>query len=72
MRYIALFLLLLVIACSKPEEPKKDMEQVTGKYASELEKTACESADKAGNCDRLAGLGFVTVEQCCDRHQKCC
>jgi len=39
----------------------------------ELENTACNSADKSGTCDsKLASLGFITKEQCCEKYGKCC
>jgi hypothetical protein len=69
---VALLFVVLLISCTKPVDNEEPMQEVTGKYALELEKTACESANKAGNCDRLASLGFVTREQCCDDYSKCC
>lgn len=70
-------LLLLCAACSEKKvvQPNTDqgMEPVTGKYTVELQKTACDSADEAKTCDsKLASLGFITKEECCQKFQKCC
>lgn len=45
---------------------------VEAESLSELQITACDSADSAGTCDKLAGLGIVTTEECCQALKKCC
>jgi hypothetical protein len=78
MRYaiIVLICALMLCACTKEKEVKdtdQGMDQVTGKYTAELQKTACDSADAAKTCDsKLASLGFITKEECCAKFQKCC
>ena len=40
---------------------------------SDIQITACNEADKAGTCDsRLAELGIVMKEECCEVLNKCC
>ena len=40
---------------------------------SELQITACNSADEGGTCDsRLEDLGIVTKAECCINLGKCC
>jgi hypothetical protein len=79
LRNFALIVLVLfaLIACTEQKEVAKDtqqgMDQVTGNYAEELQKTACDSADGANTCDsKLASLGFITKEECCTKFKKCC
>jgi hypothetical protein len=68
--------IILFSGCSKNETEKNgsgSMQDVTGANIAELEKTACNSADSANTCStRLAELGFITKEECCDRFSKCC
>ena len=71
MKKLFLFLLISIIlinACQKgPEIDKKS------KQLSDIQVTACESADKAGTCDtRLAEVGIVLKEDCCKALGKCC
>ena len=79
MRYILMLILIVfVLGCQPVEEQPTDnddtgMEDITGQYHLELEKTACSSADKGGTCDtKLVSLGFVTKEKCCETYGKCC
>ena len=40
---------------------------------SDIQVTACNEADTAGTCDtRLAELGIVMKEECCEVLDKCC
>ena len=40
---------------------------------SDLQIAACETADDAGTCDtRLAEVGIVLKEECCEILNKCC
>jgi len=69
--------IILFSGCSKEETTKDNgsgsMQDVTGANIAELEKTACNSADSAKTCStRLAELGFITKEECCERFNKCC
>lgn len=67
---LLLIILLFLIGCQVPEEevPKEEP-----KTLSELQIEACNSADQAGNCDtRLAEVGIVLKEDCCEVLGKCC
>ncbi len=68
MKKIILFfiLLLFIVGCKEiPEEVPKTL--------SELQVDACNAADEAGTCDsRLAELGIVLKEDCCEVLGKCC
>ena len=67
MRYIiAMVLLSLIIlsGCGQKE---------TKPTLSELQITACNSADEGKTCDsKLPELGIVTQEECCRSLDKCC
>ncbi len=69
-------LLILVSGCQQkasPSSQNEGMEQVTGSHVTELEQSACSSADRSGTCDsKLATLGFITKEECCEKYGKCC
>jgi hypothetical protein len=73
---IVLIFLIIIVGCQQniPEEKTTtEMEDITGKHILELEKTACDAADKASTCEtKLASLGFITKEDCCKKYQKCC
>jgi len=72
MRLWLILLLLLLIGCSEQQE-KEGLETVTGQHITELQQTACDAADDAGTCDtKLASLGFITKEDCCEKFEKCC
>ena len=64
MKNIILILLVITIilaGCSSKAE------------LSELQITACNSAEAGNSCDtKLEGLGLVTKAQCCERLEKCC
>lgn len=76
MRKIVLLLILLfIVSCTPTETTSKNdgMNKITGQHVTELQKTACSSADKAGTCDtKLPRLGFITKEECCAQFEKCC
>tara|TARA_Y100000310_G_C20480362_1_gene714381 strand:+ start:750 stop:956 length:207 start_codon:yes stop_codon:yes gene_type:complete len=63
---ILLILLLVIVGCKEiPEEVPKTL--------SELQVDACNAADEAGTCStRLAELGIVLKEDCCEVLEKCC
>ena len=62
---ITLILLFLISSCTK--------EKINKVQLSEIQITACNSADKGGTCDtKLASLNIVTKEQCCQALGKCC
>ena len=67
MKKIILVLILVIVAltgCQVTETPKS---------LSELQITACNTANEAGTCDtRLAELGIVLTEECCQLLGKCC
>ena len=63
---LMLFLMIIVflIGCQKAGEKV---------VLSELQVSACNTADKAGTCDtRLEEVGIVTKEDCCGVLGKCC
>jgi len=61
---VAVFLVLFLLSCSTPQ-------RVTG--LSDLQVTACESADKGGTCfTKLVELRFVAPDMCCSKLGKCC
>lgn len=72
MKKIALILvivLVLVIGCTQT----KNKDSTKQKSLSELQISACDSADAAGTCDtRLAEVGIVLKEDCCRELGKCC
>ena len=60
---IILIVILLLIANFLVKQPK----------LSELQIAACGAADKGGTCDtKLASLGIVLQEECCQILGKCC
>jgi len=69
---VAIFVVLMA-GCQEPQAEKEGMVEVTGQHVTELEKTACLAADEAGTCEtKLASLGFITKEKCCETFGKCC
>ena len=73
MRLALVLVLVLLTACQETPVEKEGLEEVTGQHVTELEKTACLAADEAGTCDtKLASLGFITKEKCCEIFEKCC
>jgi hypothetical protein len=88
MRIIVLFLIslaLLTYGCQsqtntvEPELKNENTLQagedlpVEVRSLSEIQVSACETADIAGTCDsRLAEVGFVLKEECCEVLNKCC
>jgi hypothetical protein len=71
MKKFALILLVLIIVlsgCKKVSEP-----EIKTKVLSDIQITACNTANEAGTCDtRLAELGIVLKEDCCQSLGKCC
>ncbi len=60
-------MLILVMGCS-PKEYHNSEETL-----SELQIEACNAADSANTCDsRLAEVGIVLKEECCEVLKKCC
>ena len=65
---ILLILIILINACQKVSEAKKETRQL-----SDMQVTACNAAHEARTCDtRLAELGIVLKEDCCKVLEKCC
>lgn len=61
---LSLIIIVFLIGCQKVEEKA---------VLSELQISACNTADKAGTCDtRLEEVGIVTAEDCCEVLEKCC
>ena len=68
MKKLILLLILLLFVVSCKEFPEKELPTL-----SELQVEACNAADEAGTCDtRLAELGIVLKEDCCQVLGKCC
>ena len=64
---LLVMLLLFLISCK--EISKKE----TTKTLSELQITACNTANEAGTCDtRLSEISIVLKEDCCEVLGKCC
>ena len=62
---LILILLIFIVGCKETSEVPRTL--------SELEIEACNMADEAGTCDsRLAELGIVLKEDCCQILGKCC
>lgn len=86
MKKISLFLILLILALygCKPATETAEKVGTQGVQAgeglpvevrslSDIQVAACETADKARTCDtRLAELGIVLKEECCEILNKCC
>lgn len=71
MKRLALILLVFVIvtACQKVSEIKSEKKT----QLSDMQVTACNTADEAKTCNtRLAELGIVLKEDCCEALGKCC
>lgn len=69
-KYLIFMLLLLILinACQKSYESKNKITAL-----SELQVTACNTADGAKTCDtRLPEVGIVLKEDCCKFLGKCC
>ena len=61
---VFLILIILITAC----QTKKEL-----KTLSDMQVTACNTAHQAQTCDtRLAELGIVLKEDCCQILGKCC
>ena len=76
MKNIILFLLILVIliaGCQSYQAKDELVGKKPAKNLSDIQATACNTADEAHTCDtRLAELGIVLKEDCCKSLGKCC
>ena len=77
MKKLVLFILVLIIflsACQKVSESKSgEVKKVVTKSLTDMQITACNTAHEAGTCNtRLAELGIVLKEDCCEVLGKCC
>ena len=73
MKKIFLLILLLIIFVSCTKEITKDEQGKESLKLTELQITACVSADEGGTCDtKLPELNIVTKEKCCQSLGKCC
>ena len=86
MKKISLFLILFILALygCKPATETGEKAEAQGVQAgeglpvevrslSDIQIAACNAADGAGTCDsRLAELGIVLKEECCEVLSKCC
>lgn len=65
-------LLLFAVVLSACQVSKPEIKKET-KTLSDMQVTACNTANDAGTCDtRLAELGIVLKEDCCQALGKCC
>lgn len=78
---ILLVLIIFIVGCQqvskKPDEAKPIQAgeglPVEYKSLSDIQVTACNTAHEAGTCDtRLADIGIVLKEDCCEVLGKCC
>ncbi|MBI2522807.1 hypothetical protein HYW19_00285 [Candidatus Woesearchaeota archaeon] len=81
---VLVFLITLVFGCQPQVQwdetkLKNDVLQageglpVEVRSLSDIQIAACETADEAGTCDtRLAEIGIVLKEECCEILNKCC
>ena len=75
MKKFALFLLILVIVIAgcQSYQVKDEITAKPEKSLSDMQVTACNTANEAYTCDtRLAELGIVSKEDCCKALGKCC
>ena len=77
MKKAALILLIFIIfiyGCQKASEQQvSDEKNKEAKTLSDIQITACDTAHEAGTCEtRLAELGIVLKEDCCEVLGKCC
>lgn len=77
MKKFALILLIFIIfiyGCQKASGPQVTEEaNKKTKTLSDIQITACDTAHEAGTCEtRLAELGIVLKEDCCEVLGKCC
>ena len=74
MKKLILILLILIIVLTGCQKTTKFTEtKKETKTLSDLQITACNTAHEAGTCDtRLAELGIVLKEDCCEAVGKCC
>ena len=70
---ILLFLVIFIYGCERASQlPPADMTPPK-KSLSDIQVTACDTAHDAGTCEtRLAELGIVLKEDCCEILGKCC
>ena len=71
-----MFIVLIIIlnGCQKTSESKtQENKQAAKKSLSDIQATACNTAHEAGTCNtRLAEVGIVLKEDCCEVLGKCC
>ena|SRR3989344_2948133 len=71
---VIVFFLIVILSNQKQNEAAKTFpKSVLVKTLSELQMQACNIADQAGTCSsRLAEVGIVLKEDCCEVLGKCC
>ncbi|MBI2124626.1 hypothetical protein HYT92_02430 [Candidatus Pacearchaeota archaeon] len=77
MKKFALILLILIIfiyGCQETVSPSAETKTSNEpKKLDDIQATACNTADEAGTCGtRLAEIGIVLKEDCCEVLGKCC
>ena len=69
---ILLIFIILIVGCQKSSEQRSDSKKET-KSLLDMQVTACNTAHEAGTCGtKLAELGIVLKEDCCQILGKCC
>jgi len=69
MKYVIIFCFIIIIIISGCV--KQTMDKTP--ELTEMQITACNSADKAGTCvSKLPELNLVTAKECCESLNKCC
>jgi len=70
---VIVFFLIVILSNQKQKEAAKTSPKLEPKTLSELQTQACNIADQAGTCNsRLADVGIVLKEDCCEVLGKCC
>lgn len=76
MRKLVLIILIFIIftyGCEQASQPPPADTTPPKKSLSDIQVTACDTAHEAGTCEtRLAELGIVLKEDCCEVLGKCC
>ena len=70
---VIVFFFVVSVVNQKQNEAAKTSPKLEPKTLSELQTQACNIADQAGTCNsRLADVGIVLKEDCCEVLGKCC
>ena len=71
--FFLLILIILIAGCQSYQSKDELAGKKSTKDLSDMQVTACNTAHDAGTCEtRLAELGIVLKEDCCQALGKCC